>query len=928
MDTQNRQYHLIYGERDWLPLLLEQDTALIWWDRIKKVISLAPVVQQLGELNQQDRLQQSQRRGAAFDHYGNVYWVNENQQGILHQPAANSPQTGEFWHVRELQLAAKTNNSHGDFKPAQAIPELEFPLLSGLTITTTEYLVVGTLATSTHPAGLLIFDLHAGGAPGWMHWPAWVNFHPLDMSCSPDGGLFVLDRHSACVWHLDKNFRVLDCNGDSIDLFTEHDFINHMADSPSNMQAPISIEAISDNAFVILDTQEGESVSTVHYFRNSELVDSVTLDTGVIGNLLNAGSISAHDFAFMPSEQSDERVLRGLLYVSANNIAQAFEFSLQASSTELQLAMQPKLLPMRAQTGKALIVSGAQPYYDFDDSNDVYRWLPLAEQPRHQYQNRAGLDKLIFDSDEPDCVWHRLVIDACIPPGTSVRFRSRAANTLVDLNVQTWQEEPQLYRRKEGSELPHPEAICFSESEHAGSYELLFQNALGRYIELEMELVGTKRTTPLIRACRIYYPRFSYLTRYLPAVYQDDYKSSSFLDRFLANVEGMYTQIESKIAHAESLFDTRTTPPEFLDWLAQWLGAFVDPAWDDARKRLFIDNAALLFHWRGTLAGLRALIKLGIDECPDDSLFDPLRTPTANSDFILGGRDVRIVERFLTRQLAQTNTSNSETSLALTTNAESWQPNLGAGALHSIYQRFLCNKYENTPEALNSAWGLQSTSVFDEFSDIKFPPLTPANAVQRNDWEEFTRDHIGFTYPRVSTRDITLYQEFLQLRYKQISNVNAAHGRIGNFSYTDFDEITLPTQIPQNQTALIDWIEFVSLGLPIHQQAHQFTVFLPTEMGELPADMERRRAQVESIVEREKPAHTQFDVQFFWAMFQVGSARLGIDTSIGEGSRFVAMVLGANFLGQSFLSESHPWNVFNRSVVGRERLTYDLKWRA
>ena len=137
----------------------------------------------------------------------------------------------------------------------------------------------------------------------------------------------------------------------------------------------------------------------------------------------------------------------------------------------------------------------------------------------------------------------------------------------------------------------------------------------------------------------------------------------------------------------------------------------------------------------------------------------------------------------------------------------------------------------------------------------------------------------------------------------------------------------MPTKIPENKSALIDWIEFVSLSLPIHRQAHQFTVYLPTVPGDLPAQLETRRAQVEAIVKREKPAHTQFDVKFFWAMFQVGSARLGIDTSIGEGGRFVAMVLGANFLGQSYLAESHPWNIVDRSVVGRERLTYELKWR-
>ncbi len=857
---------------------------------------------------------------------------------------------GEFWHVRELQLVSENNRKHGDFSASDAASELEAPILSGLAVTTMEYLVVGTQQTSSHNAGLLIFDLHAGGAPVWFRWPAGLNFSPVDISCTPDGGLLILDRDledfsseaaTARVWHLDKNFRVLDCNGESIDLNANHDFFNQESEveesekldrflsgialslySPGQITSPVSVEAIADNAFVILDVREGEDYSTIHYYRDSELVDSIDLNEDSIGNLLNNSEITAHDIAFLPGADTNERIHRGLLYVSASNIAQSFEFALQASDSELELAMQPKLLPMRAQTGKALIVSGLCPYYDFED-----RWLPLAEQPRHQYQSRAELEGLVFDGEEPDCVWHRIVIDACIPPGTRVHFESRSSNSLADLVSLPWREEPNLYLRAEGSELPLPEESCFNNSEHAGSFELLFQNAIGRYLELRLSLIGTRRATPIIRACRVYYPRFSYLKRYLPSAYQDDYKSASFLDRFLANIEGMYTQIENKIAHADYLFDTRTTPPEFLEWLGQWLGAFVDPVWDLKRKRLFVENAALLFNWRGTPTGLRALIKLCIDECPEESIFEPLRFPSANTDSILGGRDIRIVERFLTRRLVQTDTSETQTDLALTSSSQSWQPVLGAGALHLYYQNYLLSKYKGDIAALNSAWELQSGTDFSDFTTIKIPPLTPLQSAQARDWEEFTRDNIGFTYPPVSLEALPLYQEFLNLRYKRIDKLNSAHGYIGKFALKDFDEIVLPTQLPLNQKALVDWIEFVSLSLPISQQAHQFTVYLPTKLGELPAAMERRRAQVEEIVLREKPAHTQFDVQFFWAMFQVGSVRLGIDTSIGEGSRFVAMVLGANFLGQSFLSESHPWSVFKRTVVGRERLTYDLKWR-
>lgn len=955
MDHHNRQFHLIYGEQNWLPFLLQQDNARLWWDRERKAVTLAPVIQQVNELNQHEYLQPTQRRGAAFDHYGNVYWINENNDGIFYQPEATPLKKGEFWHTRELHLTHHHNPKQGDFaakpSPAEfAQAAQRYPSLSGLTVTSCEYLVVGTLASSTHQAGLLIFDLHAGGAPLWLRWPAGSSFSPLDLSCTPDGGIFILDRDPASnlparVWHLDKHWQILGCNGEIIEFTKAHDFFSldktaselasetqaipdhahfftglDLTQASSNtIDTPVSIEAIANNAFVILDSPAAGFYSAVHYFRNSEYINTVALNEDAIGKLLGNTQIHAQDFAFIPQGENNARLYQGSLYISASRFFQAFEFQLQATNERLQLAMQAKLLPMRALTGKALIASGQGAWYDFGD-----RWLPLAEQPLKQYQSRAELSGLVFDGEEPDCVWHRMIIDARIPPGTSVQIYSRAANTVNELNGLPWQTEPPFYKRAQGSELVHTDApICADE--HSGSFEFLFQAAEGRYLELRLQLVGTRQKTPLVRTCRIYYPRYSWLKRFLPAVYQDDERSSAFLDRFLANLEGLYTHMEDKIAHAEMLFDTRTAPPEFLEWLGQWLGAFVDPLWDEKRKRLFIDNAALLFNWRGTLACLRALIKLSIDECPDTHIFDPLRFPERDYDGIFAGRNVRIVEHFLTRRIAQTDTSPTSTTLALHTESHDWQPLHGASALHKLYQQFIAYKYHNDIAALKTAWGAAGNNL-DSFARLTFPPLIPTDATQASLWEEFTRDHIGFTYPPVSNNDLAIYQQFLQLRYQHIGKFNAAHGLVGKLALSSFFSVNLPTRIPENKVALIDWIEFVSLSLPIQRQAHQFTVYLPTTLGELPAQLATRKAQVEAIVQREKPAHTHFDVKFFWAMFQVGSARLGIDTSIGEGGRFVAMVLGENFLGQSYLAESHPWNIANRSMVGRERLTNELKW--
>lgn len=267
---------------------------------------------------------------------------------------------------------------------------------------------------------------------------------------------------------------------------------------------------------------------------------------------------------------------------------QAFVFSLREENEALTLELLPRHLPVRGFTGKALLSSRDQVLYDFDE-----RWLPLTEQPRRSYPTAASLNGLVFDGKQPDCPWHRLILDACIGPGDAIVIESRAANERDLLAETPWVGEPTLYLRADGSEPPYHRPFANGESKPPGegSWELLFQNAIGQYLELRLHFRGTGRTAARVQALRVWYPRFSYLREYLPAVYRDSPPSASILDRFLANPEGLFTPLEGAIADSQNLFDTRTAPSEYLDWLAAWLGDLLEPDWDDARRRLFLSHA-------------------------------------------------------------------------------------------------------------------------------------------------------------------------------------------------------------------------------------------------------------------------------------------------------------------------------------------------
>jgi hypothetical protein len=94
--------------------------------------------------------------------------------------------------------------------------------------------------------------------------------------------------------------------------------------------------------------------------------------------------------------------------------------------------------------------------------------------------------------------------------------------------------------------------------------------------------------------------------------------------------------------------------------------------------------------------------------------------------------------------------------------------------------------------------------------------------------------------------------------------------------------------------------------------SHRFSVLIPEDLS--PAE----EAMVRRIVELEKPAHTAYDVRFYWDYFRVGEARLGIDTIPGESGRFVSMILGRQALAAGYLEAAPPLDAPDRLILNRD----------
>src|SRR5579871_3134714 len=92
----------------------------------------------------------------------------------------------------------------------------------------------------------------------------------------------------------------------------------------------------------------------------------------------------------------------------------------------------------------------------------------------------------------------------------------------------------------------------------------------------------------------------------LPSLYLDD----DFAQRLTAAFDEVAAPIHASLDNLDSYFDPWLAPDDFVDWLADWVGAIVDGTWDAERRRASVAYAAELYRQRGTSHGLAAQVEL------------------------------------------------------------------------------------------------------------------------------------------------------------------------------------------------------------------------------------------------------------------------------------------------------------------------------
>lgn len=173
----------------------------------------------------------------------------------------------------------------------------------------------------------------------------------------------------------------------------------------------------------------------------------------------------------------------------------------------------------------------------------------------------AALVTVPLDSGISRCRWHRIRIDADVPPGSA-----------LVVQLATTGDDP--------AGVPGPEDW---QSVAGGAHDVLVDQPPGRFLVVRLLLGRVEATAPgpAVRQLRLDLPRAT-SADLLPAVYREDPTADDFTERFLALFDSVVEILDRATERAPALLDPSGVPDGVLPWIAGLLGLDLGPDPDPA----------------------------------------------------------------------------------------------------------------------------------------------------------------------------------------------------------------------------------------------------------------------------------------------------------------------------------------------------------
>lgn len=216
----------------------------------------------------------------------------------------------------------------------------------------------------------------------------------------------------------------------------------------------------------------------------------------------------------------------------------------------------------------------------------TWRGAPRATPPPHPgaYVTNGSYLTTLIDSGVSRCRWHRVRVDADVPPGTAVS---------VGLVVtEDGRYEPSDWQ-----------------SSAPGAADFLVDQPPGRFLRLRLRLTGDGAATPVVRRIRLDFPRVT-SADLLPPAFREDPAADDFTERFLSLFDATFAELDRIVERYPALLDPDGVPDRVLPWLAGLLGLSFEAGWDAPTRRALLAAAPELYRRRGTPWALREAVRI------------------------------------------------------------------------------------------------------------------------------------------------------------------------------------------------------------------------------------------------------------------------------------------------------------------------------
>jgi phage tail-like protein len=394
-------------------------------------------------------------------------------------------------------------------------------------------------------------------------------------------------------------------------------------------EAFVAIAAMSSDRFCLISWAAAAATNKTALLR---CFDQVT-------GLSNAWTLTETAFPYAVAGLGEQR-----LAVLATGLNEALIYDLDGAAETLVPAGDTYIL---AGANSGPFVHGFDPTPYYSRGSATFPLLPLS---LNALTGSGTTDaQKLLDSGSAQTTWHRLLLEAVLPPRCGVIVSVATSNNTADFatgatTAVAWYPHafgdvdpvpagtPRAVWLSVPSEVPFAQPLLGDPpiKNRQGLFMALVQrndtavrNLTGRYLAIRIELTGDGRSTPQIAALRVHASRLSYVGNYLPQLYHEDKfgpdadvvadsTHRDFFERFVNIFEAQLTRIEDRIANAYLLTRPESAPDDTLDWLGGWIG--VDPrGYPQHRRRARLLASPDLHRKRGTVSGIVEAIDVATD---------------------------------------------------------------------------------------------------------------------------------------------------------------------------------------------------------------------------------------------------------------------------------------------------------------------------